>query len=269
MTKRTIKQLILGSLMGDLNMHYATKKSNYPRIGVNHSIKQKEYVMLKYEILKEYVLTPPKEKYRAKSFGKYSIGFQTQSLPIFVKYYSLCYPGGKKTFTMEWLNQLTEEGLAYWHMDDGSIMGLKKRFKISSYSSTLEEHKIIQQYFKERWGIDMHIALCNVTKYYHIELNAKNRNKFINLIRPYLIPSMEYKARTSEIVKCCKICGKEFITNISFYSICSKECRKINQYRLKAASSKRIAQTVEGRKQNSKRQLLFLSRKKAKQKSLI
>lgn len=59
------KQLIYGSMLGDMYMSYASKKySKLPLIDVIHGIEQRAYAMWKYEILKNIVkMNPKKAKY--------------------------------------------------------------------------------------------------------------------------------------------------------------------------------------------------------------
>lgn len=223
--ERSMDQLILGSLLGDM---FIGKHSTNARIMIRHSMKQTSHVMMKYDILKEYVLTPPKPV-KSKGFSKegFCFCFNTKSSPVFTEYHNFCYPGGKKKVTREWLDRLTPEGLAYWYMDDGSV-GISNA-QIATYSFSYEEHLTIKEYFEQKWGIIVSIKnRCN-KKYYGIYMVATERNKFCRLISPYIIPSMTYKIKDSDIIKKCVVCDNEFITSYPAIVTCSEDCSKENQ----------------------------------------
>ena len=52
------KAVIIGTILGDAYLEANWSKTNY-RMGVRHSVDQKEYAQWLYEILKPLVLTPP------------------------------------------------------------------------------------------------------------------------------------------------------------------------------------------------------------------
>jgi len=60
-------------------------------------------------------------------------------------------------------------------------------------SITLEQAKIISEFFKERYSVDLRICRrSNYSinhQYYHIISDKQSRN----IIQPYMIPDMEYK----------------------------------------------------------------------------
>ena len=69
------QQLILGCVLGD---GYLRKKTN-AHLQITHSVKQKEYVDWKYQILKDIVITPPKT-YRGNA-DRIGYRFFTRSIP--------------------------------------------------------------------------------------------------------------------------------------------------------------------------------------------
>lgn len=109
-----------------------------------------------------------------------------------------------KTYSTYILNKLTPEAIAIWYMDDGGISGRtsKKTGKISSIQVSLytycseAEAKLVQTYFNTVWQIDFAIYGHRNNKYY-LCANTKNGNKFLDLVRPFIIPSMLYKVNCS------------------------------------------------------------------------
>lgn len=145
------------------------------------------------------------------------IGFGSSFLKVTGKVYQQCtatktdryfnilrkvlYPKGKKSLSRKMLNYLNPQALALWYMDDGSLKACHKKCdgKISSISlsistyCTREEAEIIQLYFKETWDIAFNLAYHSGCKSYYMRAGTKEANKFIELIRKYIIPSMLYK----------------------------------------------------------------------------
>lgn len=237
-----MNQLILGSLLGDMTAAYGCKNSRHPRIMVGHSINQKDYVDLKYEILKDYVLTPPKSRSNTRGYSKNGIlySFSTRSLPIFTYFYDVCYSNnGKKKVTTEWLNQLTEEGLSYWYMDDGSG---GKMIKLATCSFDYNEHLTIQKYFAERWNIKTDIDFVK-SKYWQINICGDNKNKFSELVKPWIIKTMEYKLCNTNVITKCVICENIFISKNKIIKTCSKTCSNIRKYRMIHLARKRKMNT--------------------------
>ena len=57
------RSFIIGSMLGDATMRIGKKAKN-ANFKIDHCLEQKEYVFWKYEILKNFILTPPKLSYR-------------------------------------------------------------------------------------------------------------------------------------------------------------------------------------------------------------
>lgn len=213
--ERSLEQLILGTLLGDGCISYSGTK--LPRYRVGHSYKQAEYVDLKYEMLKAYVRTGPKT-YAGRTTTTYN--FETTTSVMWLEYYNLCYSIGKKLVTKEWLDKLTPEGLAYWYMDDGGLTS--KSLRIATYSFGAEEMELLVSMLCG-FGINSKIVLIK-NKYLGLHFDAENRNKFISIISPYIIPSMAYKIDIRMDTKDCSICGTTFVTGHGNKLTCSDIC---------------------------------------------
>ncbi len=74
------QSLVLGCLLGD---GYMRCKSN-AHLQVTHSIRQKLYVDWKYQLLEDFVLTPPKP-YKGNG-ERIGYRFFTRSLPVFTEF---------------------------------------------------------------------------------------------------------------------------------------------------------------------------------------
>lgn len=121
---------------------------------------------------------------------------RTTNHSYFTRLRKMFYPEGKKVVTRKLLNKLTPIGLATWFMDDGTSCENNRGYPTSSLctnSMSLEENNIIQEYFKDTFGIETRV---HVRKGFpSIYFNRPNTLKFIEIIKEHLHPSMLYKIR--------------------------------------------------------------------------
>lgn len=170
----------------------------------NHSWKQYDYSMWKYNLLKRNGIKIGKINRFEGSNGylNYTIQYRYRtSVTMFNKVLRRCmYKDGHKYYRRGLLNRLTPQGLAIWFMDDGTILrrkykGVYKGFylRISTYCSAEQADEIIK-YFKEEYDIHP-TKVCEHSKrdLYTINFGAKEGKKLINIIKPYMCPAMMYK----------------------------------------------------------------------------
>lgn len=174
------KEVILGCLLGD---GYMRKKTN-AHLQITHSIKQCDYVDWKYGILKNLVITPPKQY--AGHAGRIGYRFFTRSLPVLTPFYNLFYQSGKKIVPVKIiLRPLT---LAVWFMDDGS-KSWNSFYLNSQKFDTASQNNLIGAL--ENLGITS--SLHKDKEYFRLHINNKGSARFKEIIKPYVIASMQYK----------------------------------------------------------------------------
>lgn len=235
------EQFLYGGLLGDSSLSKIRKNRRNSCLRIQHSSKQAEYVLYKYSIMKDFVRTPPRVV-RNKGWGEELVRFQTLAYPAFTRARQICYKNGRKTISSEWLSKITSPfALAIWYMDDG---GLQPRLAmgISTHSFTYEENQILREWLKSRWGTTPEMREDKRRKRYFLHFPAKERDKFMELIRPYVIPSISYKLVGIVPFVKCPICGKEFIPKRNVYAstkvqgrrlICpNPDCKRIAHLRL-------------------------------------
>lgn len=170
----------------------------------NHSWKQHEYALWKYNLLRDNGIKVGKFRRVENSNGylKYTIQYRyNSSVRMFNKVLRrVMYKNGKKQYVRKLLNRLTPQGLAIWFMDDGTILRRKYRGKykgfylrISTYCSSEQADEIIK-YFNEEHNI-FPTKVCEHCKgnLYTINFGAKEGKKLIEIIKPYMCPAMMYK----------------------------------------------------------------------------
>ncbi len=179
------KQLIFGSLLGDGSIVKGKEDKNC-RFSEAHSIKQKEYLLFKYEKLKPY-----SGKF-IEYLGKYGAEckFSAKAHPIFNSFRKMFYDEtGRKVIKFSTLKQITSPlALAIWFGDDGSNDTWDCRLATASYS--IEEIKRLIKWLTVTFGIKS--FLHKHGKYWYMSIR-RDKPKFIKLIKPYLPKVMHYK----------------------------------------------------------------------------
>ena len=183
------RAITIGSILGDGNLSGNWSQTNY-RLKISHSIKQSEYLLWKYEILKDFVLTKPQVYDKTKS-----ISFRTFSHNEFTEFYKIFYPLGKKIIPRN-IEELIKNPLtiAVWFMDDGNIRKVKGKiygYYFNTQSFSLGENEILIEALKSNFGIDS-MTMKNHGKY-RIYIGSLGKEKFSQLIKDLVIKSMKYK----------------------------------------------------------------------------
>jgi len=190
------REMLFGSLFGDAGVYLSTKSRHY-HLMICHSPKQKEYMEWKESYLKPLStgIKQATHYHRIRKKEYTTLTLRTTNHSYFTRLRKIFYPYGKKMIRRKLLNKLTPLGLATWFMDDGTT-GINNRnypqLFISTCSFSQEENQIIKNYFLENLGIDIGI---HGGKYPRLYFNKPNAIKLIQIMKPYIIPSMEYKLR--------------------------------------------------------------------------
>lgn len=120
--------------------------------------------------------------------------------PYFAKMYHYFYDDYRhRVISKEALNWLTPRGLANWYMSDGYVCKVGKtkgvirnrRMDICTDRYSYNDVLRASNWLKDRFEIDN--GLIKRNDRYRIRIKVSSYEKFINLIQPYVIPSMQYK----------------------------------------------------------------------------
>ncbi len=188
------RQVLVGILLGDAHLETQNRGRTY-RLKVEQSERHKEYLFHLYEIFREWVLTPPQEKVK-RSAQSVSVNwwFQTVNHAAFRFYAHQFYQDGRKRVPVLIHRLLNERSLAYWFMDDGSAkwrQSLVLLFNTQSYSQ--QEVKLLIRVMGAKFGIETYLR--KQAEGWQIAVKGSSRERFEEIVRPYLIPSMEYKLK--------------------------------------------------------------------------
>lgn len=174
------KSLIEGCLLGDGYMRCKTNA----HLQITHCIKQKDYVDWKYQVLSEFVLTPPKS-YKGNG-TRIGYRFFTRSLPIFTNYFYRFY---KKQKIIPKDLKLTALTLAVWYMDDGSKSGRSCYLNTQKFTSIDQEFLI--SILQKKYNLQARRDKDKI--YFRLRFTSEDSQKFVRIIEPYILPSMRYK----------------------------------------------------------------------------
>ena len=193
--------LIIGAILGDGCLCFPGR-SHHANLTIEHGEDQKEYVWWKYELLKAWVLTPPREVLRTyhkdRTRTLVSWRFSTISHPVFTSYQKLFYRNGIKTIP-ENINDLIAHplALAVWFMDDGSRN--KDVLFLSTQNFVLQEQEQLRRCLWERFSISSTLNFHSHSKgkkLYRIRLTREGSKRAGQLTSPYVLPSLMYKFST-------------------------------------------------------------------------
>lgn len=159
---------------------------------------------------------------------------------IFRKLREELYKSGDKQVSMSVLNKLTDEGLALWIMDDGtmsySASNHTKYLRICTDSFDDFSINQIQQFFSERYNVETKVYMHNSgngsTSKPRIQFNAHNAQKIISIVYKYTLPEFYYKLDLHYAEKTIK--SKR----------CSNEYREAVSYMLQHSSSSNIEENI-------------------------
>jgi recombination protein RecA len=176
-------KLILGSLLGDGSLRYASTHNAAFRVG--HGERQRDYCEWK-----QSMLSPFAHKLGRTGNG---IGFDTVPMRQLATLRDAVYAAdGRKTVTRELLSQLDERALAAWYCDDGTFGGNYRRWghgkaTICVAGLSHEDRELVAARCEE-------LGMGRPTLSGHnLLFSGERTRRFQERIAPYVHPSMEYK----------------------------------------------------------------------------
>jgi len=189
---RKQRDVLVGLLLGDGHLETRNNGKTY-RLKIEYSNKNKEYCDHVYEVFQEWVLTPPRER-NVSSNGHHSmnVAFSTVSHGAFRFYGQQFYKEGKKHVPSMINKLLTQRGLAYWYMDDGSMKSKQsKGVIINTQGFERLELKTLIDTMKDKF--DLEAWERRQRDGYQIYISGRSFERFLALVDKLIIPSMRYK----------------------------------------------------------------------------
>jgi hypothetical protein len=198
---RRKKGLLIALVLGD---GYIQQQANTAGIKIEHSKDQMPYLIFKAELIHSLLGGKKPNILERVRFDKRT-GRTYNSCLVYKssRYFKLLrkwFYKPKKKLSRKLLDYLSEEGLAIWFMDDGwsQFRYSKKTGRVSSQQSylgtycPLEEAQEVQKYFKEKWDLEFKYYKTHNGSYVMCA-NTKDSLRFVELVKPYIIPYFNYK----------------------------------------------------------------------------
>jgi recombination protein RecA len=151
---------------------------------VSHGHQQRQYVEWKFGIMSQFVRTAPRACGRSYYFRTIT---HPEFSPLRRAFYSSTF---EKVLAVDVLYQeLTAFGLAIWFMDDGACD--RRQLRINTHCFSEAENGVLIEFLQAKFGI---AAKLNKDKdRYRLRIGEGSVERFINLVRQHVIPSMLYK----------------------------------------------------------------------------
>lgn len=191
--------LLIAMSLGDGYIH------DNGQLMLSHCNQQYEYIYHKYSLIKSVCSLPRLKQYFhtqiQKEVKEYTV--QTRRLKFLRLFKRILYPFGKKTISKKILTRIGLPGLAILWMDDGNrwIRFREKRNSVDVAGRLFlcinkEQSQLFIDWIQEEYGISSYMIVKGKRQqepYYTIMFNGRQLQKLSNLLRPHIIPSMEYK----------------------------------------------------------------------------
>jgi len=107
------------------------------------------------------------------------------------------YFTGQKRVTKDIMKLLTPLGVALWYFDDGHFDKRYLQYRICTASFPLEDQKLMRDMLRRRFEIETSILRyfdkVHKKRRFHLYITKKSQKNFEELIRPFVIPCLEYK----------------------------------------------------------------------------
>ena len=172
------RDLVIGALLSDAYLMPTTAGWCFR---VSHGQQQREYVEWKFRVVSDFVRTGPRQCGR-------SCYFRTISHPEFAGLREAFYgAAARKAVPIDLLErELTAFALAVWFMDDGASD--RRQVRINSQGFSFDENLMLVEFLQAKFGIE--VRLNRDKGRYRLRIGEGGMARFVNLVRPHLIPSM-------------------------------------------------------------------------------
>lgn len=195
---------------GDGHLHKHGKNCRFQANNIKDNL---DYILWRKEILENVSRVTLTERVPTNPPGRVQMKTNTWTHPKYTRVWSRMYHKGRKTIDPHYLKLFDWETLAILYMDDGSLSCTKEEYKNAKYthywisigtlSFSYAENLLLKQTIKDKLGIEFNVRKHGYakdgTRQYYLRLARSSRDKFIDSVSPYILPSFEYKVRPNGI----------------------------------------------------------------------
>ena len=192
LTKRQ-KAIIVGNILGDGYLEF--NGFHGTRLQMKQSQKYKEYILWLYQELKNLCKSEPNKRRDGSQWF-----FGTRYINDLTKLRKQFYDeDGKKRIPDNISDILTSPlSLAVWYMDDGTLDWRPKdhyAFSLTINCFSLQDAARLSETLSSNFDIESNVQnpLCRGIRYPKLYIGKVGREKFLSLIRPYIVECFNYK----------------------------------------------------------------------------
>jgi len=233
-------QVFLGSMLGDGYLYDGTYRET-------HSLKQKEYLMLKKDIFGNLMSSYKEFTDTSGGAVRRKCLVTSKKHKIFYDARRAWYVGSTKVVNKVEVETLTDLGLAVWFFDDG-YYGVDNKnvefVKLCTNSFSYDDVTYLQDLLFRKF--DLKSSIVKAGKYkdkpygWEINLYGVQATLLINKVTPYAVNCMTYKVipqtvttkvchdcggvMATRMTKRCKVCAHKYILSFGSKKL-PKECR--------------------------------------------
>lgn len=187
------EDIMLGSILGDgcINLTKTAGKYHYY---LQQSDKNQDYIFWFYKELEPIFISPTKQRKNNKQWYLHSHYLET-----FAFLRNKFYPNGNKIIPKDIGSLLLSPlSLAVWFMDDGTLDYRPNdhcSFSIATHSFSLGDVKCLTDTLKKNFSLDVKVYnnFIRGKRYPRIYIGKEGRERFIELISPFILPCFYYK----------------------------------------------------------------------------
>jgi recombination protein RecA len=194
------RSVIVGTLLGDGHLDTQNLGRTY-RLKIEHSLNQREYVEWLYETFQTFTISPPRQKEQKVNETMYhKYGFSTIGISALRFYGQQFYVARKKVVPKLIGKMLTPLALAVWFMDDGSLTSrFHKARIINTQGFSRNDLDLLQAALADKLGILT--TRRSQREGMQLYVPSVSVDLFIETIKPFMLPSMEYKIKLTQLHK--------------------------------------------------------------------
>lgn len=184
--------VLIGLMLGDGSLEFNGYKGT--RLQVKQSEEKREYVFWLYDQFTDITKTPPQQRMDTRQWY-----FGTRFYENLEELRKQFYKDRKKVLPKDIADLIRSPlTLAVWFMDDGRLDYRAKShyaYHISTDSFTESEVQQLQHILLERFGIvtKTYLSLCRGKRYPKLYIGKEGRDRFTELVAPYILPCFRYK----------------------------------------------------------------------------
>jgi len=188
-------ELIIGTILGDAHVSRLCGPRGESHLSSTHSIKQKIYLQYKYDILKRFIGCKICSIYHTLNTGKTyeTVSFTTRKSNLFTQLRYQFYDDCQKIIPFDILYQyFSAYSLAILYMDDG-YNRVNGGCEICTQSFTLSDNEKLVELLFNKFKIKSYLRNVKGGSGHLIRIKKNDKSIFFDVVRPYIIKSMEYK----------------------------------------------------------------------------